>query len=91
MAIVLLIAGPDAGEPVFGPVAAERLAELGIGRVGLLADVSGIAVVLEGWAFDPARVEEAVQTVFPGGGVGVRILHDIEHVAVAPAATGRSA
>jgi hypothetical protein len=34
---------------------------------------------------------EAVQTVFPGGGVGVRILHDIEHVAVAPAATGRSA
>jgi hypothetical protein len=91
MAMVLLVAQPSAGQPVLGPEAAQRLAELGISRIALLADDAGIGVVLEGWAFDPARVEEAVQTVFPGGGVGVRILHDIEHVAVAPAATGRSA
>ncbi len=90
MAIALLIAGPDDAEPVVGPEAAERLANLGITRISLLQDRSGIGVVLEGWAFDPTRIDEAVRAVFPGGSAGVRILHEVELVALAPAPSGRS-
>lgn len=83
MAVVMLVAGPETTEPVIGPVAAERLAHLGITRVSLLSDPSGIGVVLEGWAFNPAAVNAAVRAMFPDGGTGVRILREIEHVAVA--------
>ena len=38
MAIALLVAGPDDAEPVVGPEAAERLANLGITRISLLQD-----------------------------------------------------
>lgn len=85
MAVALLVAGPDAAEPVVGPEVAERLAGLGVTRISLLRDRAGIGVVLEGWAFDPARVDEAVRAVFPDGSAGVRILHEIAHVAVSVA------
>jgi hypothetical protein len=91
MAITLLIAGPGAGEPVIGPGAADQLAELGITRVALLRDSLGIGVVLEGWAFDPARVHEAARAVFPERDSGVRILHEIEHVAVLASSVERRA
>ncbi|HEU0235520.1 MAG TPA: hypothetical protein VFR14_03655 [Candidatus Limnocylindrales bacterium] len=87
MAIALLIAGPDADEPVVGPEAAARLADVGITRVALLGDGSLTGVVLEGWAFDPARIDEAVRAVYPTGNAGIRILHALEHVAV-PVAPG---
>lgn len=89
MAVVMLVAGPDTAEPVVGPEAAERLAHLGITRVSLLSDPAGIGVVLEGWAFNPAAVDEAVRAMFPGGDVGLRILREIEHVAVAVGAGER--
>ena len=85
MAVAMLVAGPEAAEPVVGPEAAERLAQLGITRVSLLSDPSGIGVVLEGWAFNPADIGQAVRAMFPNGGNGVRILHEIELVAVSVA------
>lgn len=91
MALVMLVTGSEAAEPVVGPEAAERLAQVGITRVSLLSDPSGLGVVLEGWAFDPADVDTAVRAMFPDGGAGVRILREVEHVAVALApAEGRS-
>jgi len=90
MAVVMLVAGPGSSEPAVGPEAAERLARLGITRVSLLSDHSGIGVVLEGWAFDPAAVDLAVRAMFPDGGAGVRILREIEHVAVSITAGDRS-
>jgi hypothetical protein len=83
MAVVMLVAGRETAEPVVGPEAAERLAQLGITRVSLLSDQSGIGVVLEGWAFNPATVDAAVLAIFPDGSAGVRILREVEHVAVA--------
>jgi hypothetical protein len=82
VAVVMLVAGPQTVEPVVGPEAAERLARLGVTRISLLADDSGIGVVLEGWAFDPAGIDDAVRAMFPGGGADIRIFHEIEHVAV---------
>ena len=91
MAIAMLVAAADAPDPTVGPEAAERLAQLGISRITLLADRFGIGVVLEGWAFDPTRIEEAVLALFPDGSADVRILHEIELVAVVTTAgEGRS-
>ncbi len=85
MAIAMLIASRDAAEPIVGPEVAERLARLGISRISLLADRSEVGVVLEGWAFDPTHIGEAVLAMFPDGNAGVRILHEVELVAVAAA------
>jgi hypothetical protein len=82
MAVVMLVAGPGSSEPTVGPEAAERLAHLGITRVSLLSDSAGIGVVLEGWAFNPAAVDVAVRAMYPDGGTGIRILREVEHVAV---------
>ena len=84
MTMVMLVADMQAGEPLLGPDAAERLGSLGITRIALLRDLSSTAVVLEGWAFDPARTDEATRAVFPAGGASVRTFHDVEHVAVPP-------
>jgi hypothetical protein len=90
MAMVLLVAPSTADQPVVGPGAAQRLTELGISRVALLADDTGIGVVLEGWAFDPAHIDDAVRAVFPtDGGSGVRVLRDLELVALTQAPNGR--
>jgi hypothetical protein len=86
MAVAMLVGGKEAGQPVVGPAAAAELAALGITRVSLLADPSGIGVVLEGWAFDPARIDAAVRAVFPDMSAAVRVFREIEHVAVSASA-----
>ena len=85
MAVVMLVVGCDSAEPVLGPEAAERLARVGVTRIALLGDSSGVGVVLEGWAFDPADIDEAVGAMFPNGNSGVRVLREVERVAVDPA------
>jgi hypothetical protein len=82
MAMVMLVADRHAGEPVVGPDAAERLANLGISRITLLRDPSSTAVILEGWAFDPARIDEATGAVFPVGGASLRTYHEVQFVGV---------
>lgn len=90
MAVAMLVGGRDIGQPVVGPTAVGRLAALGITRVSLLGDPTGIGVVLEGWAFDPALVDEAIRAVFPDGSDAVRVFREIEQVAVSLAAFERS-
>ena len=85
MAIAMLVASSETVEPVVGPEAAERLARLGVTRISLLADRLGVGVVLEGWAFNPADIDAAVRAMFPDGGAGIRILREVEHVAVSVA------
>jgi hypothetical protein len=82
MALVLLVAEAAAGEAVLGPDVAARFQDLGVTRVALLRDGTLTAVVLEGWAFDPAEAGIAAGAVFPGGERVVRTLHEIEQVAV---------
>jgi hypothetical protein len=88
--MAMLIGGRDIGQPVVGPQAAGRLAELGITRVSLLGDPSSVGVVLEGWAFDPARTDEAVRVVFPDRTDAVRVFREIQQVSVTPMAFERS-
>jgi len=90
MAMAMLIGGRDIGQPVVGPAAVGRLAALGITRISLLGDQSGFGVVLEGWAFDPARIDEAIRAVFPDRSDAIRVFREIEQVAVSRAVFERS-
>jgi hypothetical protein len=91
MLIVLLVATPDACEPVVGPGAAAQLRALGISRVSVLRDGPSTGVVLEGWAFRPGDIADATRAIFPSATKEVRTFHEIEHVAVPATATRRSA
>ena len=82
MAVAMLVGDRQLGQPVVGPKAVSRLAELGITRVSLLGDQTGIGVVLEGWAFDPARIDEVTRALFPAGGASLRTFHELQHVGV---------
>lgn len=90
MAMAMIIADRDTGQPVVGPLAVGRLAALGITRISLLDDQTGFGVVLEGWAFDPTRIDEAVSAVFPDRSHAVRAFREIQQVAVSSAAFERS-
>ena len=90
MGTAVLVLG-DCAEPVVGPDAAVRLAALGVTRISLLQDGSETGVFLEGWAFDAAQARDAAAVVFPGRHDGIRILHEVESVAVARHATGVAA
>ena len=82
MPMVTLVAESQAGDPVLGPSVAEQLANLGITRITLLRDVSSTAVVLEGWAFDPAGSDVALRALFPSGHAAPRTYHEVEQVGV---------
>lgn len=90
MAMAMVTGGRDIGQPVVGPGAVEQLAAIGITRIWLLGDQAGIGVVLEGWAFDPAQVDEAVRALFPERDGAVRVFREIEQIAVSLAAFERS-
>lgn len=82
MATLVLIADDDAGEPTVGPDAATRLGRMGVSHITLLSDRVSTAVVLEGWAFNPAAVDDAVRAVFVDPASRVRTFHEIEHVVI---------
>lgn len=88
--IVLLVADETLGEPVMGPEVAGRLQSLGVSRISLLRDGQSNGVVLEGWAFDPTRIDEAARAIFPGTGAEVRTFHEVEHVTVRTAQNWRT-
>lgn len=83
MATLVLIADIDAGDPLVGPDSATRLGRIGVSHITLLRDGISTAVVLEGWAFNPAGIDDAVRAVFADGGPRVRTFHEIEHVVIA--------
>jgi hypothetical protein len=84
----VLVLRDRGAEPVVGPDAVGRLAALGITRISLLQDGCETGVFLEGWAFDTAQARVAAAVVFPGRHEDIRILREIESVAVARHVTG---
>lgn len=68
---------PELGERTLG-----ALARLGVTTVSLLRDEQMVGVVLEGWAFDPARSAEAARTAIAGAESGVQVLHPLRQLAV---------
>jgi hypothetical protein len=79
MVVLVLPAGADVS---VGPDTAARLARFGIGHAALLRDDGTVAVVLEGWAFDPERsADAAAELIAPGE--PCRILRPLADLTVA--------
>jgi hypothetical protein len=82
--LVVLLEG-NGREPALSQRALAELARLGITSVSLLSDERMVGLVLEGWAFDPARFAEAARAAVAGTGKGVRLLRPRVQMAVAAA------
>jgi hypothetical protein len=83
MAVVLF---PISNEvPMLQPAALDALARLGVTSVSLVRDDETAGLVLEGWAFDPARAHEAASAV-TGTCDEARMLQPVVQMAVSAAA-----
>ena len=85
MAKALMLWPAGAGVRI-GSTEAARLAALGVTNVALLRDAETIAIVLEGWAFDPARSAWAAAAAL-GDASGCRVLQPTLDVAVSNASS----
>ena len=81
MAMVLVLLPVTDEEPVLRPAALTALARLGVTSVSLLRDEESAGLVLEGWAFDPARAEEAARAA-AGPCNGLRTLQPLMQMAI---------
>ncbi len=79
MMVVLVRAAPGAG--VIDPAAATELSGLGVTSVTVVGDEEGLAVVVEGWAFDAHAGDQAAEIV-AGDRARARILRPILHTRV---------
>jgi hypothetical protein len=82
--MVLVLFPTSDEEPVLEAGTLAALAALGITSVSLLRDEYTVGLVLEGWAFDPARAGEAVRAA-AGARDGIRTLEPLVQLAVSAA------
>lgn len=85
VAVVLLAAGPD--DVGVAPGFVSVLSRLGVTHVRVLRDEGGIGLVLEGWAFDPARAGDAAELL---ARPVERVLRPLVDVAISDEIGGRS-
>lgn len=85
MALLVLLVPTARGDVPFGSATVEALAALGITSVTLARDEQTAAVILEGWAFDPAR-PDAVLRALGAAGSEARALQPVVQMAVSTAA-----
>ena len=78
--LMVLLADPEM-QPI-GTSSIRRLADLGVTRVGVFRDGVGIAIALEGWAYDPAGSADATLGVVAADAKEVRTLGQVADVAV---------
>jgi hypothetical protein len=71
--MVLLIPGPPE-DVSLGPRSIRALASLGVTSIALVAHEDTVGLVLEGWAFDPERAQEAAEAVGAGSARTLRSL-----------------
>jgi hypothetical protein len=83
MAKALMLWPAGAGVRI-GSSEAARLAALGVTSVSLLRDADTVAIVLDGWAFSPARSARAAAAAF-GDTSKCRVLQPALDVAVSDA------
>jgi hypothetical protein len=81
VAMVLVLFPVSDEEPALKPAGLAVLARLGVTSVSLLRDEETAGLVLEGWALDPARADEAARTA-AGVRHGVRTLQPLMQMAI---------
>jgi hypothetical protein len=86
MAKILMLWPARSGVHI-GSAEATKLAALGITNVSLLRDAETVAIVLEGWAFNPARSARTAMAAL-GDASKCRVLQPALDVAVSNATSG---
>lgn len=84
MATTVVLLPASAGEPRLQPAAAAALARLGVTAVSVVRDDRTLALVVEGWAFDPGRSARALLEAL-GAQAEARTLYPVLEMAVSPA------
>ncbi len=77
--VVILIAG-NATDVALDSQTITTLAELGITSVALLRDDDTVALVADGWAFNAADSQQAVEALMPAGDRSVATLHSVGRI-----------
>lgn len=88
MGLLVLLVPTDQADVPLGSAAIEAFARLGITTVSLATDDQTTAIILEGWAFDPASPGPAVRALGTQA-EQTRALQPIVQMAVSAAATQR--
>jgi hypothetical protein len=83
--VVVLLPAAEADSSL-QPAAMSKLASMGITSVALLRDGRTVALVAEGWAFEPSHSAEAVVAAMAGDCSSAQTLLPIAELAVSAAA-----
>ena len=86
MAMLVLLVPSDQDAVTLGARNVEALARLGVTSVSLARDERTAAVILEGWALDPASHEQALSALGARSG-GAQTLQPVVQMAVQSTAT----
>jgi hypothetical protein len=85
VAMLVVLMDRDDRRVLLTPSHVAALGRLGVVSVGFAGDERAIAVVVEGWTFDPIRSADAVRAAFGVRDREVQALYQLAHVAVSPA------
>jgi len=88
MALLVVLVPAEGSYAPIDSEAVEALARLGVTTVSLARDAETIAVILEGWAFDPTEDDSALAAL-GAGDAGARTLQPVMQMAVSTAAKER--
>jgi hypothetical protein len=83
--MLVVLMDRDDRKALLTPSHVTALGRLGVASVGLAGDQQTLAVVVEGWAFDPLRSAEAAHSALGVADREVQTLYQLAHVAVSPA------
>lgn len=78
---MMVVLQPTEREPRLDGSSLDMLRQLGVTSVELLRDEGSFGLVLDGWAFDPARSRDAAVAAL-GAGPVARTLLPLVHMAV---------
>lgn len=87
MAMAVLLLDADPAEIRISPSLAPQLGRLGVTHVHVVGDEGGFALVVEGWAFDPASADQVAELV---GRPTRRLLRPLFEVAISDGIGGSS-
>jgi len=87
MAVAVLLLEADPGEIHVSPMTAPQLGRLGVTHIRVVGDEHGYGLIVEGWAFDPAVIDQVGELL---GHAIRRLLRPVMEVAISDVIEGRS-
>jgi hypothetical protein len=82
VAMLIVLMKRDDRRALLTPSHVAALGRLGVVSVGLAGDERTLAVVVEGWAFDPVRAADSALAALGVADGEVQALYQLAHVAV---------